>query len=110
MPTEIHKHAARMIWQGYSTLDIVSELQNKFDILGDTAERELYINIGKLRSQIKEARELAPAAAEQMFRDGHDWKDVKDVLMRPYLLSGFEVDGIVSRAEAAVKAEQGGVA
>lgn len=106
MPTEIHQHAARMLWQGYSTLDIVTELQNKFDILGDDKERELYVQVGRLRDQIKEARALAPAAAEQMFRDGLEWKEVIDALTRPFLISNFEATGIAQKAHAVVEAEQ----
>lgn len=106
MATEIHKHTVRMLWTGWNTLDIVTELQRKFELLGDRVERELLIQVGQLREQVKEARELAPVAAEQMFRDGCEWKEVIDALSRPYLLSSFEIDGIVSRAQAAVKATQ----
>ena len=105
MPTEMHKFVARLIWQSYSTLDIVAEIQQKFD-LGDAAEHELFIKVGQLRNMIKEARELAPAAARKMLEDGYERKDIIDALKSPFLLSGFEVDGIVARAEATLKAEQ----
>lgn len=107
MVSEIHKDAARMIWAGsYSSIEIVDTLAAKYDILGDAAERELYIRVGKLRDQIKEARDLAPATAKKMLEDGYERKEIEDALKAPYLLSGFEVDGIVSRALAACKAEQ----
>lgn len=106
MATEIHKHVVRMIWQGYSTLDIVSDLQNRFDILGDEAERELYVKVGQLRKQITEARALAPAAAGQMFRDGLEWCEVTEALSRPYLLPSHEVVGFASKAQEKVQQEQ----
>lgn len=106
MPTPIHQHACRLLWAGsYSTLEIVSELRDKFD-LGESAERDLEIKVGELRAQIQEARSLAPAFAEQMFRDGVEYKEIEDRLLRPYLLSGFEIQGIISRARAVIEAEQ----
>lgn len=112
MATEIHKHAARLIWQSWSTIEIVDDLMSKFSLLGDATERELYVKVGQLRNLVAEARKSAPATAEQMFRDGFDLKEIEEALKAPFLLSGFEIDGIVRRAQAAVKSEQeaGGVA
>lgn len=103
--SEVQKHAARLIWQGYSSLDVVSELRQKFDI-GESAERELEIRVGQLRARIAEARTLAPAAAEQMFRDGLEFREVIDALTQPFLLSTFEATGIAQRAHAVVEAAQ----
>lgn len=111
MPTEIHKHAARMIWQGWSTLDIVSEIQNKFGLSQRAeVEHELFKRVGELRALIKEARDLAPSTAKKWLEEGYTRAEVADILVRPFLLSNFEIDGIVSRAQAAVESEQGGVA
>lgn len=103
--SEVRKHATVMLWQGWSTLDIVFELRQKFEI-GESAERELEIQVARLRSQIKEARELAPGVAAQMLRDGYERAEINRRLEAPYLLSGFEVNGIVARALAEFQAEK----
>lgn len=103
--SEVRKHATVMLWQGWSTLDIVFELRQKFNI-GESAERELEIQVARLRSQIKEARELAPGVAAQMLRDGYERAEINRRLEAPYLLSGFEVNGIVARALVEVQAEK----
>ena len=62
--------------------------------------------INRLRNEIAEARKLAPAFAEQKFREGYEWKEVIDLLSRPCLLSAFEITGIAQKASAVVEAEQ----
>lgn len=100
MPTEIHKDTTRMIWAStYSTLEIVAELRNKYD-LGESAENALSIQVGKLREQIKEALALAPAAAEQLARDGYTFKEIVDALSRPCLIpTGAAVNAAATALE-----------
>jgi hypothetical protein len=81
----------RLIHQGHSTLEIVTELQNKFDLLGNEVERELYANVGRLRTEIAEFRSKAPTLAGLGFRRGYSWKEVVTVLESAGLLSGNEI-------------------
>ena len=108
--TEIHRAVANAIWRGLRNLEILDELKNprgRFNLnLSDSAELEMELQINRIRKAIDEARRLAPAFAEQKFREGREWKEVLDALSRPYLLSSFEVTGIAQKAHAAVKAEQ----
>ena len=107
--TEVHKRIVNAIWRGLRNLEILDELCDPRGLsltLSDAEEREMEGQINRLRNGIAEARKLAPAFAEQKFREGHEWKEVVDALSRPFLLSNFEVVGIASRAHAAVEAEQ----
>lgn len=100
MPTPIHQDTARMIWAStYSTLEIVAELRNKYD-LGESAEHALFAKVNELRAQIKEAMALAPAAAEQLARDGYEFKEIVDILSRPCLIpTGAAVNAATSALE-----------
>ena len=99
MPTEIHKDTARLVWTGHSNLEIVAELQSKYD-LGESAEHALSVQVVRLRAQIKEAMELAPAAADQMARDGCEFKEIVDTLSRPYLIpNGAAVNAAIEALE-----------
>lgn len=113
MPTEIHKRIVNAIWRGLRNLEVLDELSDPRGLnltLNDAEEHEMENQINRLRSEIAEARKLAPAFAEQKFREGYEWKEVIDALSRPYLLSTFEVTGIAQRAHAVVEAEQEGAA
>lgn len=102
MASDLHKTTVAMIHQQYSTLDIVSELQNKFDLLGDETERELTLSVNRLRREIVESRAYAEQAAEEAFRQGTTWKEVVAILEKPALLASYEVITYAHRAHEKV--------
>jgi hypothetical protein len=78
----IRKDTINLILRGFGTLDIVNEMQKKYDLLGPTIERDLMIEINKLRTEIIEFTRVAPGIAESAFNEGLEWREVLATLDR----------------------------